>query len=94
MSSAGVHSYEDEGALHSFERVLELDQSDAEGWWGKGAALGGLGRLDESLAAFDKSLQLKPNSGYPHWGKASALALLDRLPEAVPLFERAVELDP
>ncbi|GAB1542191.1 hypothetical protein NUACC21_48650 [Scytonema sp. NUACC21] len=48
-------------ALTHFERVIEIDSSNANAWRERGVTLNFLNRQEEAIASFEKALLLNPN---------------------------------
>ena len=51
---------ENEEGLASIEKVLLLDQNDAESWSLKGAACAYLGKKEDAISAFEQAMKLDP----------------------------------
>ena len=47
----------------AYDKAIEIDPNNAEAWFNKGFALGGMGRYDEAIAAFDTVKTINP--AYP-----------------------------
>lgn len=63
-------------------------------WSNLGAALQGLGRLDDAVHALKKARALRPDQPAPHHNLGMALLNRGDLPEAAESLERAATLDP
>jgi tetratricopeptide (TPR) repeat protein len=73
--------------------ALEPSHADARVWLG--AALLGLRRVDEAIAALQEAIALEPDNGQAHQGLARAYWIgKGEFAAAVPEFERAIELNP
>ncbi|MDY6939169.1 MAG: tetratricopeptide repeat protein [Cyanobacteriota bacterium] len=82
-----------EGALESFERVVELKPDDHIAWYNRGIALRDLGRFEEAVASYDRAVEL--HDDHTAWyNRGIALRDLGRFEEAVASFDRAVEIKP
>jgi tetratricopeptide (TPR) repeat protein len=62
-------------------------QVDAKVYINIGAALLGMGKLDEAIVAHDRALQLDPNSAVAHMNRGHMLFRKGRLPEAFADYE-------
>jgi tetratricopeptide (TPR) repeat protein len=83
-----------EKALETERRALAIDPdlADAHAWLG--AALLGLGRTDEAIAAIQEAIRLEPENGQAHQALARALWVgKGDFAAAIPEFERAIELN-
>ena len=81
-------------ALPLLEEALAARPDDVTAWECKGHALGGLGRLDEALAAYRKALTMEPGRESVLTEAARAAAKLVRLKDATGYWDRAIALDP
>jgi len=85
-----------EEALDSFNRSIDLNQTYAKAWNGKGRALINLNRYDDALRAFNETIVLNQSnqSNADAWlGKGNAFAGLGSYYEAIKAYERAIEID-
>lgn len=83
-----------ERAVAYFDRAIELDPADAEGWHGRGSARMILDRHAEALPDFDRVVELAPDSFAGHHGRGICLSVLGRCVEAVEAFDRSIALGP
>jgi tetratricopeptide (TPR) repeat protein len=84
----------DEEALKSFDKSIELKSDFHEAWYGRGHALCGMGRYEEALKSFDKSIELKPDF-HKAWNcRGYALLNLKRYEKALESFDKLIELKP
>ena len=74
--------------------LIQIDHYDARSWWGKGAALGKLGKYDEALKALDESLRLNPYDAEARNNKGYALYDLGKYGDAIAAYDEALRLDP
>ena len=81
-------------ALKALEKAIELKPDYADAWFGKGAALGKLGRHEETLKASEKAIELKPDCVGAWYNKGAALGKLGRYEESLKASEKAIELKP
>mgnify|MGYP000113431695 CR=1 FL=1 len=93
----GLREYEAgdfEGAIASFDRVVDLKPDDSETWYNRGNALSELGRLEDAIASFDRAIEIKPDD-YDAWNdRGITLHDLGKLEEAIASFDRAIEIKP
>jgi hypothetical protein len=71
-----------------------LQPAHAAAWKNRGAALGGLGRLEEALASCDRAIALRPDYAEAYADRAPALSALGRVEEALESCDRAIALQP
>jgi tetratricopeptide (TPR) repeat protein len=93
----GLLSYKSEQwdkATEAFDLVLKIKPDSDEAWFGRGSALGHLGRHQEAIASFDRSLELKPDDDLAWNNRGIALGHLGRHEEAIASFDRSLELKP
>ena len=83
-----------EEAIEAFDRVIDMDPSNAYAWNNKGYALINLGRYEDGLQACEKAIEIDPNNVYAWNNKAWALNNLGRYEEALQSSEKALEIDP
>ena len=81
-------------ALEGYELVLDIHPDKAAINMNIGAALRGLGRHDEALAALEESLKIDESVASAWWNKGLLLEDMDRLDEALEAFDKCLELDP
>lgn len=91
-----------EEADQIYEKIIGLNLTDegadrqlADAWLGRGNALAGLGKYNESLQAFDRAIELNSEIAPYAWtGKGDALLALGRYDEAIIAYDRALKLYP
>lgn len=83
---------QDESALDSYDRALEIQPDDAEVHNNRGNALGRLGRHRQALASFERALQLQPDYAEAHNGRGSSLQELGQPEAAVTAYRQALSL--
>ncbi len=86
------------GAMHSFEKAIELDAQNVKAEDNLGLTLQALNRPDEAIVAYRKALSLQENSPHPSeqpfLNLGSLLVERNELEEATRLLEKAVALAP
>ncbi len=76
----------------SYDQAIALQPDHAGAHKNRGAALAGLGRLDDALASCDRAIALKPNYAEAHTDRAAALTGLGRIEEALLSCDQAIAL--
>jgi len=79
-------------ALHLYQKICEIDPTDAESWFMAGTLYGRMGRVAEAEAALRKTVGLQPDSAAANLNLGQTLELQGRLSEAEECFRRAVAL--
>ncbi len=77
-----------------YDRALQIDNTNAQAWQGRGLTQALDGHHRDALSAFDKALQLDTSLTTAWVGKGTALSMLRRNNEALQAFDRALSLDP
>lgn len=80
-------------SLIYYDKSLEADQSHAETWNNKGAALAYLGRYQKAVLCYDKAINTSQTSSLPWNNKGLALYNLGRVDEALDCLNRSCSLD-
>jgi tetratricopeptide (TPR) repeat protein len=94
QGSRQLEAKDNEGALESFDRALQMQSDHYKAWFGRGMALGNLERHQEALASFDEALAVQPNASFGWHNRAIALGKLGRHLDALNSFDRALEFNP
>jgi tetratricopeptide (TPR) repeat protein len=81
-----------EEAIESFDRAIQLKDSNPETWRYRGITLGNLGRGEEAIESFDRAIQLKDSNPETWRSRGIALSNLGRGEEAIESFDRAIQL--
>jgi tetratricopeptide (TPR) repeat protein len=81
-------------AVASFDEAIEIKPDYHEAWYGRGFALGNLGRYEEAVASFDEAIKIKPDHADACNNRGFALHNLGRYEEAVASFDEAVKIKP
>jgi tetratricopeptide (TPR) repeat protein len=82
-------------AEKAFDKVIELNSSNAFAWDGKGASLSGMGKYEEAVKAYDRALKLMSDDVFTAGvmqKKAKALENLGRMDEATEVNKRIVKI--
>jgi tetratricopeptide (TPR) repeat protein len=80
-------------ALEYFDKILELDPTDAIALGNKGAALTQLGKHDEALLLYDKALQINPSNTSILNNKAATLFELGKIEESLQTLDKILEIE-
>jgi tetratricopeptide (TPR) repeat protein len=81
-----------EEALKSFDKSIELKSDFHEAWYGRGHVLVNLKRYEKALESLDKSIEMK-SEFYEAWnGRGHALCGMGRYKEALESYNKAIEL--
>ncbi|MEA5536212.1 tetratricopeptide repeat protein [Crocosphaera sp. XPORK-15E] len=83
-----------EGAIASWEKVLEIDPNFIQAWHNRASALGELGQFEEAIASFDRVIALNPQEFQSLNGKGLVLYNMGQFEEAIVCFERVIEGQP
>lgn len=84
----------DQGAITSFQRALQLQPTNSDGWFNLGMVQYGQGRFAEAEDSFRTSLEHQPNHAETWNNRGVALHRLGRLQDARVCFQRALQIDP
>ena len=87
-------SQNNQEALVSYDKALELNSGLEEAWFGKGFALDELKRYPEAIASYDKALAIKPDKSEAWYNRGFALDELKRYPEAIASYDKALAIKP
>jgi len=82
---------ENEAALASYEKALEIIPKSARYWRGRGIAMKNLERYAEAIASYEKAIEIKPDFHYAWFGRGNMLNRLGRYEEAIASYDRAIE---
>ena len=80
--------------LEICDLVIAARPDFADGYFARGNALFGLGRLDEAITSYDRAIALQPGHAAAHFNRAIALQTADRPAEALAGFDAALALAP
>ncbi len=80
-------------AAAAFQKVIELDQNNAEVWFQMGQSYFAAGRCQDGLNAHEGAIHLEPAKS-PYWvGKGNCLLCLGRTDDALTAYEKALALN-
>ena len=81
-------------SITAVDRWLLDNKDDYLAWYGRGIALGNLGRYEEAVASFDKAIMIKPDQNAAWNNRGIALRQLGRSEEAVASYDKALAIKP
>jgi tetratricopeptide (TPR) repeat protein len=81
-------------ALSRFRRALELDETNADGWFGLGLALQDVKDYAEAAKAFGRVVALRPGDARALVNRAVSLQQLGSLADAMTSYSLAYQTDP
>ena len=76
-----------------FDEVLKLGENNIKAYIGKGQALFGLNKINESIEEYDKALNLEPNNKYAICSKANSLMRNVQKEEALDLYQKGIDFN-
>ena len=85
---------ENEQAIESYQRALEIDDTYAWAWNGQGLAFAALQRWDEALACYELAVHYHEHDSWFWHNYGEALLNIGDYQEAIAAFERALEINP
>jgi tetratricopeptide (TPR) repeat protein len=80
-------------AIGYYEKALEIDPNNFEGWSNKGYCLMLLKKHEDAILCYEKALEIDPNNYYTWHNKGYCLMLIKKSKKAVECFEKALELN-
>jgi tetratricopeptide (TPR) repeat protein len=81
-------------ALKALDKATEIDPMNAEAWYWKGRALGGMAKYDDATRAFDIVIDNFPQSTDAWYWKGRVLAGMTKYDDALKALDKATEIDP
>ncbi len=83
-----------EGAIASWDKILEVDPNIGQAWHNRGSALAYLDRLEEAIESFDHAITINVND-FQSWNdRGNALYNLKRWEEAIISWDRVIGIQP
>ncbi|MFM7406287.1 MAG: CHAT domain-containing protein [Cuspidothrix sp.] len=80
--------------MASYDQALQFKSDFHEAWYGRGVALGNLGRYEEEITSYDQALQFKPDDHQAWYNRGIALGNLGRHEEAIASYDQALQFKP
>jgi len=87
------HLDEHAEALRVYDRILEIDLTNAETWNLKGLVHYERKNYSKALDSVEKAIDSVPTYGMAWYNKACFLSLLNQVPEAIEALTRSIEID-
>ena len=87
------HLDEHAEALRIYDRILEIDLTNAETWNLKGLVHYERKNYSKALDSIEKAIDSVPTYGMAWYNKACFLSLLNQVPEAIEALTRSIEID-
>ncbi len=97
LYSKALRLYSDgdyEKAIACYDEALNIDQSFASAWHGRGDCLQMLKKYDEAIKCYDTSLSVDNKYVESMYDKGLCLMLIKKYDDAIACFDRVIELDP
>ena len=82
------------GAIADYDRAIELDPENAEGYYNRGIAKSGLDDYHGAIADYDRAIELNPNYAEAYFLRGFAKHKLGDYRGAKADYDRAIELKP
>jgi tetratricopeptide (TPR) repeat protein len=93
MSGIHIHRCRT-GKNGCFDKAIEIDPSNVNGWNNKGLDLANLGRYQEAIKCYDKVLEANTSDIRTMYNKGSMMLTIGNWKEAEKLYARILHLDP
>lgn len=81
------------GAMESYNKVHEIDVTNADGWNLKGLIYYRQKNYEQALECVEKAIDSNPTDGMSWYNKACYNSLLNHIPEAIEALKRSIEID-
>ncbi|MDE1725229.1 MAG: tetratricopeptide repeat protein [Thaumarchaeota archaeon] len=81
------------GALEQYNKVHEIDVTNAEAWNLKGLIYYRQKNYDKALDCVEKAIDSNPTDGMSWYNKACYHSLLNHIPESIEALKRSIEID-
>ena len=81
------------GAMESYNKVHEIDVTNAEAWNLKGLIYYRQKNYDKALDSVEKAIDSNPTDGMSWYNKSCYHALLNHIPESIEALKRSIEID-
>ncbi len=81
------------GAMESYNKVHEIDVTNAEAWNLKGLIYYRQKNYDKALDCVEKAIDSNPTDGMSWYNKACYHSLLNHIPESIEALKRSIEID-
>jgi tetratricopeptide (TPR) repeat protein len=81
------------GAMESYNKVHEIDVTNADAWNLKGLVYYKQKNYDQAIECVEKAIDSIPTDGMAWYNKACYNSLLNQIPEAIEALKRSIEID-
>ena len=93
LGYARFHLDDHAEALRIYDRILDIDVTNAEAWNLKGLVHYEQKNYAKALDSVEKSIESDPTFGMAWYNKACFLSLLNQVPESIEALKRSIEID-
>ena len=93
LGYARFHMNDFAGAMESYNKVHEIDVTNAEAWNLKGLIYYQQKNYDKALDSVEKAIDSNPTDGMSWYNKACYHSLLNHIPESIEALKRSIEID-
>ena len=81
------------GAMDAYNKVHEIDVTNADAWNLKGLIYYKQKNYEKALECVEKAIESNPTDGMSWYNKACYLSLLNHIPESIEALKRSIEID-
>jgi tetratricopeptide (TPR) repeat protein len=81
------------GSMESYNKVHEIDVTNADAWNLKGLIYYRQKNYEQALECVEKAIDSNPTDGMSWYNKACYNSLLNHIPEAIEALKRSIEID-
>ena len=81
------------GAMDAYNKVHEIDVTNADAWNLKGLIYYRQKNYEKALECVEKAIESNPTDGMSWYNKACYLSLLNHIPESIEALKRSIEID-
>jgi len=81
------------GAMDAYNKVHEIDVTNADAWNLKGLIYYRQKNYEKALECVEKAIESNPTDGMSWYNKACYNSLLNHIPEAIEALKRSIEID-
>ncbi|HEU5221073.1 MAG TPA: tetratricopeptide repeat protein [Candidatus Nitrosotalea sp.] len=93
LGYARFHMNDFAGAMESYNKVHEIDVTNAEAWNLKGLIYYQQKNYDKALDSVEKAIDSNSTDGMSWYNKACYHSLLNHIPESIESLKRSIEID-
>ena len=91
---ASLNRNKPQQALEDFNRAIQIDPLNYDGYLGRANALSSLGRYEEALTEYHKVFEIDPAIANAYINRGSVYSHLGQYKKAIADYEKGLELDP